>query len=77
LNVTFAAAEALNITAAIGGAFDFDALNYEAGLDYTLDGVTYAIGYTKDSEFAGYDAEYENDKAESIGNMYVKVKASF
>jgi hypothetical protein len=77
LNVTFAAAEALNLTAAIGGAFDFDAVVYEVGVDYALDGITYALGYTKGSEFAGYDAEFTNDDGDAVGNMYVKVKASF
>ncbi|MBF9018067.1 MULTISPECIES: hypothetical protein [unclassified Oceanispirochaeta] len=76
LNVTWAAAEMFNVTAAVKNSFVFDdlgdTLGYEVGVDYTLDGVKYSIGYTDGSEFKAYDAELSD-----TGNMYVKVGASF
>jgi hypothetical protein len=76
LNVTWAAAEMFNVTAAVKNSFVFDdfanTIGYEAGVDYTLDGVKYSVGYTDGSEFAAYDAELSD-----TGNMYVKVGASF
>ena len=78
INLTYALTEASNVWAAakfpLGTAdsVDFaDAMGYEAGIEASLDGVTYGVGYSKASDFKAYDAELED------GNIFVSISASF
>ena len=84
VSAKYAVTEMANLTASVKtplspvDPLEFaDVMGYEVGADVAFDGVTYMAGYTKMSDWNAYDGEFVNDKGESVGNVYLKIKASF